>query len=251
MKIVIIGGNGLIGSKAGKKLREGGHQVVSASPSTGVNTITGAGLTTALEGAHVVVDVSNSPSFEDAAVMDFFRISTGNLLREEAAASVGHHVAVSVVGADRLPDSGYMRAKRVQEDLIRDSKIPYTILRATQFFEFIGAIAESGADGQTVRLTGARLQPVAAEDVASEVARIAVDPPLNGMVELAGPDAAPLAEFCRQWLEAKEDSRKLIIDNNARYFGELLDDRSLVPEHSSRIGSIRFKDWLSRISVHT
>ncbi|MFN7932707.1 MAG: SDR family oxidoreductase [Bryobacteraceae bacterium] len=246
MRIVIIGGSGLIGKKLGQRLRDAGHDIVPASPSTGVNALTGDGLAKAVEGAQVIVDVSNSPSFEDNAVMQFFQTSTTNLIRAATDSRVAHYVILSVVGADRIHDSGYMRAKLVQENVVKESGIPYTILRATQFFEFIGAIAESGADGGLLRLTTASFQPVAADDVAAELARIAVGPASNATVDLAGPDSAPLAEFAARWLKTKQDARQVIADNAARYFGALLEERSLVPLHESRTGTIRFEEWVRR-----
>lgn len=244
MKFVIVGGSGLIGRKLGKRLAEAGHEVAPASPSTGVNTLTGAGLAEVVKGAQVVVDVSNSPSFEDTAVMQFFETSTRNLVRSAAAAQVGHLAILSVVGTDRLADSGYLRAKLAQERMVKASGIPYSILRATQFFEFIGAIAEAGADGDSIRLTPALMQPVAADDVAAELAKVVQGPPLNGMVELGGPERIPMVELARQLLTAKGDTRKLQTDPQARYFGELLDDRSLTPGPDARLGSIHFADWL-------
>ncbi len=212
MKIVVIGGSGLIGSKLVTKLNGHGHQAVAASPNSGVNTLTGEGLAEVLEGASVVVDVSNSPSFEDAAVMEFFKTSTGNLLTYEAAAGVGHHVALSVVGCDRLPDSGYLRAKIAQEKLIKESSIPYSIVRATQFFEFVNRIADSATDGNTVRLPPVRFQPMAADDVASAVGRVAMGSPLNGIVEVAGPEQFRFDELIRLGLSARKDPREVIAD---------------------------------------
>jgi uncharacterized protein YbjT (DUF2867 family) len=246
MKIVVIGGSGLIGSNLVSRLRQKGHEVVAASPNTGVNTITGEGLAAALAGAQVVVDVANSPSFEDKAVLEFFQTSGRNLLAAEAAAGVGHHVALSVVGADRLPQSGYLRAKVVQEKLIQASKIPYTILRATQFFEFIGRIADSAADGDVIRLPPALLQPIAADDVAAALADLAVGRPLNGTVEVAGRDARPLDKLARTLLSARGDKRRVIADAHARYYGTELDDRSLTPGEHPQFGPTRFDDWLSR-----
>src|SRR6266480_826528 len=219
MKIVVIGGSGLIGSKLVKNLRQLGHEVVAASPSSGVNSITGEGLTEALTGAQAVVDVTNAPSWEDNAVLEFFETSTRNVLAAEAKTGVGHHVALSIVGCDRLPVSGYLRAKVAQEKLIKASPIPYTIVRATQFFEFVGGIADSATDGQTVRLTSALFQPILSDDVAAALARIAVAKPLNGTVELAGPDAIPFDEVVRQYLTAHNDPRKVVTDEQARYFG--------------------------------
>lgn len=249
MKIVVIGGSGLIGTNVVNRLRRKGHDVVAASPNSGVNTITGEGLADALEGAKVVVDVANSPSFEDAAVLDFFKTSGRNLLAAETAAGVGHHVALSVVGADRLPESGYLRAKVVQEDLIKASEIPYTILRSTQFFEFIGHIAESAAEGDVIRLSPALLQPVAADDVSAMLAELAVGEPLNGTIEIAGRDASPLDKLARKVLTTKGDERRVIADVHARYFGTELDDRSLTPGDHPRFGPTGFDEWLSRPSV--
>ncbi len=246
MKIVVIGGSGLIGSKLVTKLGEHGHQAVAASPASGVNTLTGEGLAEVLEGASVVVDVSNSPSFADAPVMEFFKTSTGNLLTYEAAAGVGHHVALSVVGADRLPDSGYLRAKIAQEKLIKESSIPYSIVRATQFFEFVKSIADSATDGNTVCLPPVRFQPMAADDVASAVCRVAMGSPLNGIVEIAGPEQFRFDELIRQGLSARKDPRVVIADPHARYFGTELSERSLVPGDDAQLGETRFEDWLSR-----
>lgn len=245
MKIVVIGGSGLIGKKLVNKLRQLGHEVVAASPSSGVNTITGEGLAKALAGTQVVVDVANSPSFEDAAVLEFFEKSSGNLLAAEADAGVGHHVALSVVGADRLPDSGYMRAKVAQEKLIKSAGVPYTILRATQFFEFMGAIAQSATDGQTVRLPSAFMQPVMSDDVAAALVDITLGEPVNGTVELAGPDRLRFDELVRRFLSASHDARQVVADTHARYFGTELNDQSLTPGDKPRIGSTRFEDWLS------
>jgi uncharacterized protein YbjT (DUF2867 family) len=244
MKIVVIGGSGLIGKKLVNELRRRGHEVVAASPSKGVNTLTGEGLADALAGAQVVVDVSNSPSFEDKAVMDFFETSTRNLLAEEREAGVGHHVALSVVAADRLPDSGYMRAKLAQEGLIKAGRVPYTIVRATQFFEFLPGIAASGAEGGTVRLPPAPMQPLAADDVAAPLADVAEAAPLNGTVELAGPEALPMAEFVRRFLAVSGDGRTVVADPAARYFGASLDGRGLTPGANPRLGPTRFEDWL-------
>jgi uncharacterized protein YbjT (DUF2867 family) len=248
MKIVVIGGTGLIGTKLAGKLRQKGHDVVPAAPSTGVNTITGEGLDKALSGAEIVVDVANSPSFEDRAVLQFFEASGRNLLAAEAAAKVRHHVALSVVGTDRLPENGYFRAKLVQEKLIRASKIPYSILRATQFFEFIGGIVDSSSDGQVVRLSPALFQPVASDDVAAALADVTLAAPINGVVELAGPERFSLDEFARRYLTATKDRRKVVADIHARYFGSELDDRSLTPGSNPRLGSVRFEDWLGRLS---
>jgi uncharacterized protein YbjT (DUF2867 family) len=246
MKIVIIGGSGLIGSKVVRKLSEQGNEAVPASPNTGVNTLTGEGLADVLKGADVVVDVSNSPSFEDTAVLNFFRMSTTNLLQAEAAAGARHHVALSVVGTDRLFESGYMRAKIAQEKLIEQSSIPYSIIHATQFFEFIRGIADGATDGDTVRLAPVLIQPMAAEDVATEVAKVAVGAPLNGIVELGGPEQFRLDELVRRYLAARDDRRSLIADPNARYYGAKLGERTLVPDNNATIGETRFEDWLSR-----
>jgi uncharacterized protein YbjT (DUF2867 family) len=245
MKIVVIGGSGLIGKKLIPILRKRGHEAVPASPSSGVNTLTGEGLAQALEGADVVVDVSNAPSWEDAAVLEFFQTSTRNLLAAEAAAGVGHHVALSVVGADRLPDSGYMRAKVAQEGLIKASGVPYTVVRATQFFDFVGGIAQSATDGQTVRLPPALMQPIVSDDVAAALARVAVDGPLNRMVELAGPEPIRQDELVRRYLAANKDPREVITDVHARYFGTEVNDQSLTPGENPMLGTTRFEDWLS------
>jgi uncharacterized protein YbjT (DUF2867 family) len=250
MKIVVIGGSGRIGSKVVNKLHERGHQAVPASPASGVDTLTGEGLAEALEGAAVVVDVSNSPSFEDAAVLKFFQTSTGNLLDAEAAAGVGHHVALSVVGTERLSESGYFRAKIAQEKLIKGSSIPYSIVRATQFFEFIKSIADAATDGNTVRLAPVLIQPMAAEDVASAVGRISVGPPVNGIVEVAGPQQFRLDEFIRRGLRERHDPREVITDPQARYyFGAELDERTLVPGDDASLAETRFEDWLSQSVV--
>lgn len=245
MKIVVIGGSGLIGKKLIPLLREQGHQAVSASPSSGVNTITGAGLAEALAGAGVVVDVTNSPSWEDKAVLEFFETSTRNILAAEAAAGVKHHVALSVVGADRIPDSGYMRAKVAQEKLIKASKVSYTILRATQFFEFLGAIAGPGAD--TVRVSDAPMQPMAADDVAAALADVAVGSPANGILEVAGPESLSMAAFVGKALAASGDTRSVVADKQARYYGAALDELGLKPRGANpRIGPTRFEAWLDR-----
>ena len=246
MKIVVIGGSGLIGTKLVKKLRQLGHEVVAASPSLGVNTITGEGLAEALAGAQVVVDVANAPSWEDKAVLEFFETSGRNLLAAEAAAGVRHHVALSVVGTDRLLQSGYFRAKMAQENLIKASKIPYTIVRATQFFEFVNGIAQSASDGQTVRLPPALMQPIVSDDVAAALADVAINTPVNGMIELAGPELIRQDELVRRFLSAKQDARQVVTDLHARYFGLELNDQSLTPGDNPRIGPTRFEDWLSR-----
>jgi len=246
MKIVVIGGTGLIGTKIVNVLNQQGHEVVAASPSRGINSVTGEGLAAALAGAQVVVDVTNSPSWEDQAVLDFFTNSTRNLLAAEAVAGVRHHVALSVVGTERLLASGFFRAKDAQEKLIQSSPIPYTLVRATQFFEFVGSIANSATDGQNVRLPSALLQPILADDIAAALAGIAVAEPLNRMVELAGPDAIPLDEVVRQFLKAKHDPRTVITDEKAAYFGIPLKQRTLVPDANPLLGSTHFADWLRR-----
>lgn len=246
MKIVVIGGAGLIGTKLVKRLREQGHEVVAASRASGVDAITGQGLAGAMAGAQVVVDVANSPSWEDQAVLEFFETAGRNLLAAEAAAGVGHHVALSVVGTDRMHSSGYFRAKLAQENLIKAAKIPYTILRATQFSEFVGAIADSATEGRTVRLPPALLQPIVSDDVAAALAEIAVAKPLHGTAELAGPEPIPLDELVRRYLKAKGDARRVTCDVRARYYGTEIDDRSLTPGDHPRLGPTRFDDWLSR-----
>jgi len=245
MKIVVIGGTGLIGSKLVEKLREDGHEPLAASPDTGVDTLTGVGLAEALEGAEVLVDVANAPVWDDAAVLDFFQTSSRNLLAAEAAAGVKHHVALSVVGADRLPESGYLRAKLAQEETVKTAAVPYTILRATQFFEFIGRIADSSTDGETVRLAPVLVQPESADDVAAALAEVAVGEPVNGIVELAGPEQFRLDELARRVLRAKNDPRQVIADVHARYFGAELDEHSLTPGENPRLAPTRFEDWLS------
>jgi uncharacterized protein YbjT (DUF2867 family) len=246
MKIVVIGGSGLIGSKLVEKLREQGHEAVPASPDSGVNTITGEGVAEVLEGAQVVVDVSNSPSFEDEAVLAFFETSTRNLLEAEAAEGVGHHVALSVVGTDRLSESGYFRGKIAQEKLIEGSPIPYSIVHATQFFEFVKSIADAATDGDAVRLAPVLIQPMAAEDVATAVGRTAVGPPLNGIVEVAGPEQFRLDELIRRGLKERDDPREVIADPDARYFGARLDERTLVPGADASLAETDFEDWLSK-----
>lgn len=246
MKIVVIGGSGLIGKKVVTNLRQHGHEVVAASPSSGVNTVTGEGLVQALAGAQVVVDVANAPSWEDKAVLEFFETSGRNLLAAEAAAGVGHHVALSVVGTDRLLASGYFRAKMAQEKLIKASPIPYTIVRATQFFEFVRGIAQSATEGQTVRLPPALMQPIAADDVAAVVADVALAEPLNGTFELAGPERIRQDDLVRQLLTATGDARTVITDPKALYSGTTVNDQSLIPDENPRLGTTRFSDWLSR-----
>ena len=246
MKIVIIGGTGLIGSKLVGKLREHGHEAVPAAPDTGVNTLTGEGLAEALAGADVVVDVSNSPSFEDAAVLDFFRTSTGNILKAEAAAGVGHHVALSVVGSERLPESGYMRAKLAQEQLIRDSGIPYSIVRATQFFEFVPRIADGFAVGNEVRVPPVLFQPMAADDVAKAVGKVAVGTPLHGTVEVGGPELFRFDDIIRRALAARKDARTVVPDPAARYFGAVLAERALVPDDGSLRGEVTLAAYVQQ-----
>ncbi|QEX16375.1 LysR family transcriptional regulator [Hypericibacter terrae] len=249
MKIVVIGGSGLIGTNLVNRLRQKGHDVIAASPASGVNTITREGLAAALSGAQVVVDVANSPSFEDKAVLEFFETAGRNLLAAEAAAGVGHHVALSVVGTQRLPESGYLRAKKVQEDLIKASRIPYTILQSTQFFEFVKGIIQSGMKGDVVHLSPALLQPIASNDVAAVLADIVVGAPVNGTVEVAGPEPIPLDALARRYLAATDDKRRVITDIHARYFGTELNDKSLTPGDHPRLGTIRFGDWLRENAV--
>ena len=246
MKIVVIGGSGLIGSRLVIKLREQGHEALAASPNSGVNTITGEGLAEALQGASVVVDVSNSPSWEDAAVLKFFETSTRNLLTYEAAAGVGHHVALSVVGTERLSESGYFRAKIAQEKLIKGATIPYSIVHATQFFEFLKQLADISVDGGKVHLPPVLFQPMAADDVASEVGRIAVGPPVNGTIEIGGPEQFRVDELVRKRLAALKDPREVIADPEARYSGAKLSLRTLVPEKNARLGETRFETWLTQ-----
>lgn len=251
MKIVVIGGTGLIGAKLVNELRERGHEVVAASPSRGINSITGEGLAEALSGARTVVDVTNSPSWEDDAVLAFFETSTRNLLAAEAVAGVCHHIALSVVGTERLLASGFFRAKIAQETLIQRARIPYTIVRATQFFEFVSSIANSATDGRTVRLPSALLQPIAADDVAAALATIALADPLNTVVDLAGPDAIPLDEVVRQFLKASRDPRTVITDEQAPYFGISLKQRSLVPDKEKLLAGTHFEAWLARSNRKT
>jgi uncharacterized protein YbjT (DUF2867 family) len=244
MKIVVIGGSGLIGSMLVPKLREQGQEALAASPKSGVNTLTGDGLAAALKDASVVVDVTNAPSWEDAAVMKFFETSTRNLLAYEAAAGVGHHVALSVVGSERMPESGYFRAKIAQENLIKASSIPYSIVRATQFFEFVNGIADFSTDGNTVRLPSALIQPMAADDVASAVGRIALGTPVKGTVEVGGPEKFPLDELVRRYLAARSDPREVVADPHAGYYGTEVSERTLVPGDDAQLGQTRFADWL-------
>jgi uncharacterized protein YbjT (DUF2867 family) len=249
IKIVVIGGSGLIGAKVVNDLRQRGHEVVAASPSSGVNTLTGEGLGAALNCAEVVVDVSNAPSWEDKAVLDFFETSGRNLLAAEAAAGVKYHVALSVVGTERLLASGYFRAKMAQETMIKSSKIPYTIVRATQFFEFVRGIAQNAAEGATVRLPPVLMQPIVSDDVAAVLADVACGGPINGTVEIAGPDQIRQDELVRQYLSAIGDARKVIADVHARYYGIEVNDQSLVPGRNPRLGSMHFAEWL-RQSTH-
>jgi len=249
MKLVVIGGTGLIGSKTVAILRQGGHEVVAASPKSGVNTLTGEGLKEAVAGAQVVIDLANSPSFEDNAVLEFFETSGRTLFPAEATAGVRHHVALSIVGIDRTPDNGYFRAKVAQEKLIVSSGIPYTIIRATQFMEFLGGIADSSADGSVVRLAPGLFQPIAADDVAPIVAEVALAAPRNGIVEIAGPDRAPFNEIVDRYLKAVGDPRKVVSDPEARYFGGLVEERSLVPLGEARLGRIALDEWLRRLKA--
>jgi uncharacterized protein YbjT (DUF2867 family) len=245
MKVVVIGGTGLIGSKLVKKLREHRQEVVAASPSSGVNSVTGEGLADALKGASVVVDVTNSPSWEDAAVLKFFETSTRNLLDHDAAAGVGHHIALSVVGTERLVESAFFRAKLAQENLIKGSSIPYSIIRATQFFEFVKSIADLSTEGNKVRLPPVLFRPMAADDVASAIGRIVMSSPVNGTVEIGGPQQFRLDELVRRDLAARKDPREVISDPNSRYYGIQVSERTLVPRDDARLGETRFEDWLS------
>ena len=246
MKIVIIGGTGLIGSKTVAILRQGGHEVVAASPASGINTITGEGLNGSLSGAQVVIDLANSPSFEDKAVLEFFETSGRNLLAAEAAAGVRHHVALSIVGTDRTPDNGYFRAKVAQEKLIEASGIPYTIIRSTQFLEFLRAIADSSADGNRIRLSPGLFQPIAADDVAAIIADVALAAPRNGIVEIAGPERGPFNQIVARYLKALGDPREVVSDPEARYWGGRVEEHSLVPLGEARLGRIGLDEWLRR-----
>ncbi|RYX81828.1 SDR family oxidoreductase [bacterium] len=246
LKIVVIGGTGLIGSKLVGKLRQLGHEVVAASPRMGINAVTGEGLAEALVGSHTVVDVSNSPSFEDKAVLDFFETSTRNLVAAEAEAGVKHHIALSIVGTQRLSDSGYFRAKQVQEALIKASPIPYTIVQATQFFEFLAGIAYISTVGDTVHLSPALVQPIAADDVAATLLDVTLASPINGTIEIAGPEAVPLNEIVAQFLTSQGDTRQIVTDPKALYSGAELDDKSLTPDEGARLGTITFDEWLKK-----
>jgi uncharacterized protein YbjT (DUF2867 family) len=249
VKVVVIGGTGLIGSRLVERVREAGHDPLSASPSSGVDTLTGAGLSGAFTGGQVVVDVSNAPNWGDAEVLDFFRTSARNVAEAEIAAGVVHHVTLSVVGVDRLPDSGYFRAKVAQEEAVSTSGVPYTIVRATQFFEFIGRIADANADGDIVRLAPVLVQPEAADDVAATLAKVALGAPVNGVVELAGPERFRLDEVAHRVLDANGDHRQVIADAHARYFGAALSERSLIPDEGSIVTPMRFEDWLRGASA--
>jgi len=251
MKIVVIGGSGLIGSRTVAILRQGGHEVVAAAPSTGVNTITGEGLKAVLTGTQVVIDLANSPSFEDKAVLEFFETSGRNLLAAEAAAGIRHHLTLSIVGTDRTPDNGYFRAKVAQEKLIEASGIPYTIIRSTQFLEFLGGIADSSSDGNMVRVSPGLFQPVAADDVAAVVADVALAAPQHGVVEIAGPERAPFNEIVARYLKSVGDPREVVSDPEARYFGGRVEERSLVPLGEARLGRIGLDEWLRRSQART
>ncbi|MGF6283274.1 SDR family oxidoreductase [Pseudomonas silensiensis] len=249
MKIVVIGGTGLIGSKLVKNLRERGHDVLAAAPSTGINSVTREGLAEAMDGTDIVVDVANAPSWEDQAVLDFFETSSRNLLAAEAAAGVRHHVALSIVGSERLPEAGYFRAKVAQENLIKASGIPYTLLRATQFFEFVSGIVQSFAVGEEFHVSPALIQPIASDDVVAALTDVVLAAPVNGTVEVAGPEAMPLDDLARRFLRVTQDNRKVVPDVNARYFGAVLDDQSLTGGKNARLGAIRFEDWLAQSTV--
>lgn len=244
MKIVVIGGSGLIGSKTVRQLKDLGHEVLAASPATGVNTITGEGLSEALKGADKVIDVANSPSFEDRAVMEFFKTSGHNLLSAEADAGVRHHIALSVVGADRLPNSGYLRAKVEQEKLIRNSGIPYSILHSTQFFEFAGGIVKEATVGDTIHLSSALFQPIASDDVVAALVDVTLNDPINGIIEIGGPEKLGMNQFAQIYLDMKQDKTKIVADPQALYFGTVIDDHSLVPEDDAKKGSIQYEDWI-------
>jgi len=245
MKIVVIGGTGLIGSKVVAKIRQAGHQVIAASPAAGIDTITGEGLKEALSNTDVVVDLANSPSFEDKAVMEFFQTAGRNLLAAEIVAGVKHHVALSIVGVDLMQDSGYMRAKKVQEDLIRSSKVPYTIIRSTQFFEFLAGIADQATEGNIVHISDVQFQPIASEDVATFVAEAALSAPINGITEIAGPVRFTMPEIITKYLQAVNDPRKVLPNSNARYYGAQIGNTSLIPAGPARLGAINFETWMS------
>ncbi|MGN7884658.1 SDR family oxidoreductase [Dyadobacter sp. 22481] len=249
MKIVVIGGSGLIGSKVVNNLINLGHEVIAGSPATGINTITGEGLAEALKGADIVIDVANSPSFEDQAVLDFFTTSGRNLLAAEKEAGVKHHIALSVVGTQLLSDSGYFRGKIAQEKLIRESGMPYTIVHSTQFFEFLGGIAQAATQGQIVRLSAAYVQPISSDDVASAMTEVALHTPHNGVIEIAGPERFRLAELVQKFLNLKGDTRSVVTDSQARYYGALLSDVVLLPAGDARVGSIKFADWFEAVNV--
>ncbi len=249
MKIVVIGGSGLIGSKLVSKLRQHGQEVIAASPDSGVNTITGEGLAEVLTDTQVVVDVANSPSFEDSAVMEFFETSGRHLLAAEAVAGVKHHVALSVVGTDRLQESGYFRAKQAQENLIKKSGISYSIVHSTQFFEFLRSIAAAGAVGEEIHISPAPFQPIASEDVAAAMAEVTMGKPINGIIEIAGPERISLAELVQRYLNKMGDTRKVVADRHARYYGAELNEHTLVPENGARIGSIDFETWFSNQKI--
>jgi len=251
MKIVVIGGTGLIGTKLVRRLQERGQEVVAASPKTGVNAITGEGLTAALAGAQVVVDVTNAPSWEDQAVLEFFETSNRNLLAAEVKAEVGHHVALSVVGTDHLLGIGYFRAKMAQENLIKASGIPYTIVRSTQFFEFMSGLAQEATIGQTVHLSSIHMQPIASDDVADLMADVALGPPANGTIEIAGPEQVGLDEIVGRLLDATHDSRRVVADSQTRYYGVEVDGQPLVPANNARLGAVRFEEWLNQSLLHT
>ena len=250
MKLVVIGGSGLIGRKLVEILTERGQQVISASPSTGINTLTGEGLSEAFAGADVVVDVSNSPSFENDAVIKFFQTSQKNIAAAETAAGVKHHIALSIVGTDRLPDNGYFRAKVAQEELIRNSGIPYTIVRSTQFLEFLNGIADFSMKGDAAHISTGAIQPIAAEEVSAALADVAASAPINGITEIAGPERFSMADLVRQFLTAKGDNRKVVADPKAPYFGSIMDDKSIVPLGEARLGKITFKEWLDKQVLH-
>jgi len=251
MKIVVIGGSGLIGSRVVTKLREHGHEAIDASPKSGVNSVTGEGLAEALKGASVVVDVSNAPSWEDSAVMKFFETSTRNLLSHEATAGAKHHVALSVVGSERMLESGYFRAKIAQENLIKASSIPYSIVRATQFFEFVKAIADFSTEGNKVRLPHVLFQPIAADDVASAISQVALSQPIHGTIEIGGPERSHLDEMVRKGLAASKDPREVVADPHGRYYGIEMEERTLVPDNGAKLGKTRFEDWLAQPGAKT